>query len=319
MKVFVAGATGAIGRPLIPQLVAAGHDVVGMTRSAGKQDLLRSLGARPVVADALDPDQVAQAVASAEPEVIVHELTGLSGTISMRQARHPERSPLFTMTNRLRTEGTDHLLAAGRAVGARRLVAQSFAAFRLARTDRTVLTEDDPLDVDTPIVQPGLEALIYLERAVTSIDWGEGVVLRYGGFYGPGTSLSLAADAQMAAPVRNRRFPVIGDGGGVSSYVHVDDAAAATVLAIEHGKPGIYNVVDDEPARLREWLPVLAGALGAKPPRRIPSWLARLAVGEAATAMMTQGKGSSNEKAKRELGWQLRYPSWRQGFVQGLG
>ena len=319
MKVFVAGATGAIGRSLLPQLAAAGHEVVGMTRSAAKGDLVRSLGARPVVADALDPDQVAEAVAGAEPEVIVHELTALSGTMSLREARHPERSALFVMTGRLRTEGTDHLLAAGRAVGARRFVAQSFAAFRFATTDRTVLSEADPLDLDAPIVQPGLEALARLERAVTGIDWGDGIVLRYGGFYGPGTAISRAPEAPMAGPIRKRRLPIIGGGGGVVSHVHVDDAAAATVLAVERGGHGVYNVVDDEPAPVREWLPVLADALGAKPPRRIPGWVGRLAAGEAATAMMTQAKGSSNVRAKRELGWRLRYPSWRQGFSEGLG
>ncbi len=317
MKVFVAGATGVLGRTLVPRLVARGHEVFGMTRSASKQDLVRSLGARPVVADALDPDAVAQAVASAEPEVIVHQLTALSGKMSIRDARHPERSFAFTMTNRLRTEATDHLLAAGRAVGARRFVAQSFGAFRFARTGGPVQTEADPLDPDSR--QPGLEAILYLEQAVTTIEWGEGLALRYGGFYGPGTGISLAPDAVMAAPIRKRRFPIVGDGGGVWSFVHIEDAAAATAIAVEHGRPGIYNVVDDEPAPVREWLPVLASALGAKPPRRIPRWLGRLAAGEAATLMMTEARGASNEKAKRELGWQLRYPSWRQGFAQGLG
>ncbi len=317
MKVFVAGATGALGRKLVPQLVARGHEVVGMTRSASKQDLVRSLGARPVVADALDPDAVAQAVASAEPEVIVHQLTALSGKMSIRDARHPERSFAFTMTNRLRTEATDHLLAAGRAVGARRFVAQSFGAFRFARTGGPVQTEADPLNPDTG--QPGLEAILYLERAVTTIEWGEGLALRYGGFYGPGTSTSLAPDGAMAGPIRKRRFPIVGGGGGVWSHVHIEDAAAATAIAVEHGPPGIYYIVDDEPAPVREWLPVLASALGAKPPRRIPRWLGRLAAGEAATLMMTEARGASNEKAKRELGWQLRYPSWRQGFAQGLG
>ena len=320
MKIFIAGATGVLGRALVPQLVAQGHEVVGMTRSASKQDLVRSLGARPVVADALDPDAVAQAVASAEPEAIVHELTALSGPMSMRDARHPERFKGAIMTNRLRTQGTDHLLAAGRAVGARRVVAQSFGAFRFARTGGPVQDEDDPLDPDAPgAPQPGLEAILYLERTVTAIAWGEGLVLRYGGFYGPGTTISLAPDAQMAAPVRKRRFPIIGDGGGVFSYVHIEDAAAATAAALDHGQPGIYNIVDDEPAPVREWLPVLASALGAKPPRRIPRWLGRLAAGEAATAMMTEARGASNEKAKRELGWQPRYASWRQGFAQGLG
>jgi nucleoside-diphosphate-sugar epimerase len=320
MKVFVAGATGVLGRVLVPQLVAQGHEVVGMTRSASKQDLVRSLGARPVVADALDPDAVAQAVASAEPEVIVHELTALSGPMSIRDARHPERFRGAIMTNRLRMEGTDHLLAAGRAVGARRFVAQSFGAFRWARTGRPVLTEADPLDPNPPAsLRTVVEGLLYLERAVTSIEWAEGLVLRYGGFYGPGTSISLAADAVMAAPIRKRRFPIVGDGGGVFSQIHIDDAAAATAIAVEHGQPGIYNIVDDEPAPVREWLPVLASALDAKPPRRIPRWLGRLAAGEAATLTMTEVKGASNAKAKRELGWQPRYPSWRQGFVQGLG
>jgi 2-alkyl-3-oxoalkanoate reductase len=317
MKVFVAGATGVLGRQLVPQLVARGHEVVGMTRTASKQDGLRALGARPVVADALDPDALAQAVASAEPDVIVHQLTALSGKMSIRDARHPERSPAFTMTNRLRTEGTDHLLAAGRAVGARRFVAQSFAAFRFASTGGPVQTEADPLDPDTG--QPGLEAILYLEQAVTTIEWGEGLVLRYGGFYGPGTGISLAPDAVMAGPIRKRRFPIVGGGGGVWSFVHIEDAAEATAAAVERGQAGIYNIVDDEPAPVREWLPALASALSAKPPRRIPRWLARLAAGEIATLMMTEARGTSNEKAKRELGWQPRYASWRQGFAQGLG
>jgi 2-alkyl-3-oxoalkanoate reductase len=320
MKVFVAGATGVLGRTLVPQLVARGHEVVGMTRSASKQDLLRSLGARPAVADALDPDAVAQAVAAAEPEVMVHELTALSAPMSMRDTRHPERFSGAIMTNRLRTEATDHLLAAGRAVGARRFVAQSFGAFRFARTGGPVQTEDDPLEPDSSgAQQPGVEAILYLERAVTTIEWGEGLALRYGGFYGPGTSISLAPDAQMAGPIRKRRFPIVGGGGGVWSLIHIEDAAAATAVAVERGRPGIYNIVDDDPAPVREWLPVLASALGAKAPRRVPRWLGRVAGGEVATIMMTDVKGASNEKAKRELGWQPRYASWRQGFAQGLG
>jgi nucleoside-diphosphate-sugar epimerase len=320
MKIFVAGATGVLGRALVPQLVARGHEVVGMTRGASKQDLVCSLGARPVVADALDSDAVAQAVASAEPEVIVHELTALSGPMSARDMRHPERFSGAIMTNRLRIEASDHLLAAGRAVGARRFVAQSFAAFRFARTGGPVQTEADPLDPNPPAaLRAGLVGILHVERAVTTIDWGEGLVLRYGGFYGPGTAISLEPDAPMAAPIRKRRFPIVGGGGGVWSHVHIDDAAAATAIAVERGRPGIYNVVDDEPAPVREWLPVLASALGAKPPRRVPRWLARPLAGEAATIMMTEAKGASNEKAKRELAWQLRYPSWRQGFAQGLG
>jgi 2-alkyl-3-oxoalkanoate reductase len=320
MKVFVAGASGALGVQLVPKLVAAGHEVVAMTRTASKQDGLRALGAEPVVADALDPDAVAKVVGEAEPEVIVHELTALSGTMSVRDARHPDRSSMAKMTNRLRTEGTDHLLAAGRAVGARHFVAQSFGAFRYARTGGQVQTEADPLDPNPPgAMRPVVEALLYLEEAVTTIDWGEGLALRYGGFYGPGTSTSLDPDAVMAGPIRKRRFPIVGDGGGVTSHVHIEDAAAATAIAVERGEPGIYYIVDDEPAPVREWLPVLARALGAKPPRRVPRWLARLAAGEMATLMMTDVRGASNAKAKRELGWQLRYPSWRLGFTKGLG
>jgi 2-alkyl-3-oxoalkanoate reductase len=320
VKVFVAGATGVLGRALVPQLVARGHEVVGMTRSASKQDLVRGLGARPVVVDALDPDAVAQAVASAEPEVIVHELTALSGKLSARDMRHPDRSVAVTMTNRLRTEATDHLLAAGRVVGARRFVAQSIAAFRFARTGGPVQTEADPLDPDPPAaLRTGQAAILHLEQAVTTIEWGDGLVLRYGSFYGPGTGISLAPDAVMAAPIRKRRFPIVGGGGGVWSHIHIEDAAAATSAAVERGRPGIYNVVDDDPAPVREWLPVLASALDAKPPRRVPRWLVRLLAGEAATAMMTDVRGASNEKAKRELGWKPRYASWRQGFAQGLG
>jgi nucleoside-diphosphate-sugar epimerase len=320
MKVFVAGASGALGAQLVPMLVAAGHEVVAMTRTASKQDGLRALGARPVVADALDPDAVASVVGEAEPEVIVHQLTALSGKMSIRDARHPDRSSMAKMTNRLRTEGTDHLLAAGRAAGARRFVAQSFGAFRYARTGGPVQTEADPLDPDPPApLRPVVEGLLYLEDAVTTIEWGEGLALRYGGFYGPGTGISLATDAVMAAPIRKRRFPIVGDGGGVWSHIHIEDAAAATAVAVEQGPPGIYYIVDDEPAPVRQWLPVLASALDAKPPRHVPRWLGRLAAGEAATIMMTEARGASNAKAKRELGWQLRYPSWRLGFTKGLG
>jgi 2-alkyl-3-oxoalkanoate reductase len=320
VKIFVAGATGAIGRALVPQLVARGHEVVGMTRSAAKQDLVRRLGAQPVVADALDRGSVAAAVASAEPEVIVHELTALSEPLRLRDARHPERAPAATLTNRLRTEGTDHLLAAGRAAGTRRFVSQGFAAFRFARAGGPVLTEADPLDPDPPGALGTMQAgYLAMEQMVTAIDWGEGLVLRYGGFYGPGTAISRAPDAQMAALIRKRRFPIIGDGGGVFSHIHIDDAASATAAAVERGAPGIYNIVDDEPAPVREWLPVLASALGAKPPRRIPRWLGRLAAGEAAALMATEVSGAANAKAKRELGWTPRYASWREGFAQGLG
>jgi nucleoside-diphosphate-sugar epimerase len=314
MKVFVAGATGALGQRLVPQLVARGHEVIGMTQTPAKQDLLRVLGARPVVADALDADAVAHAVAEAEPDVIVHQLTALKGI----DFRHIDRS--FALTNRLRTEGTDHLLAAGRAIGVQRVVAQSYAGWPFARTDGAVKSEEDALDPDPPdALRATLDAIRHVERAVTAIDWGEGVVLRYGGFYGPGTNLSSDPRAEMAQVVRKRKFPLVGDGAGVWSFIHIDDAAAATVAAVEHGATGIYQVVDDEPAPVRDWLPTLAKTLGAKPPRHLPRWLGRLAAGEAVTVMMTEVRGASNAKAKRELDWQPLYASWRTGFADGLG
>jgi 2-alkyl-3-oxoalkanoate reductase len=277
--------------------------------------MIRSLGARPAVADALDPDAVARAVAEAEPEVIVHQLTALSGSLDLR---HIERD--FAETNRLRTEGTDHLLAAGRAVGARRFVAQSYAGWPFARTGGPVKAETDPLDPTPPApLRTTHDAIRHLEDAVTGARWTDGIVLRYGGFYGPGTSLSVRPDGEHVALIRKRRFPVVGDGGGVWSFIHIEDAAAATVAAIEHGVRGIYNIVDDEPAPVSEWLPAAAHAVGAKPPRRLPLWLGRLAAGEAAAVMMTEIRGASNKKAKDELGWSPRYASWRDGFATGLG
>jgi nucleoside-diphosphate-sugar epimerase len=310
MKVFVAGATGALGRQLVPRLVARGHVLTGMTRTERKQALLRELGATPVVADALDGDAVATAVAEAEPDVVVHQLTALSGSIDLR---HFERD--FAMTNRLRTEGTDHLLAAAGAVGARRFVAQSFAGWPLARSGGPVKTEDDPLDPSPPAaVRTTLAAIRHLEEAVLGADGTEGIVLRYGGFYGPGTSLDRGGEHVEA--IRARKFPLVGDGGGIWSFIHIEDAADATVAAIEHGRRGIYHVVDDEPAPVAEWLPVLSDAVGARPPRRVPRIVGRLLAGEAATVMMTEMRGASNAKAKRELGWRPRHASWRQGFTQ---
>jgi nucleoside-diphosphate-sugar epimerase len=318
MKVFVAGATGVIGTQLVPQLAAAGHDVIGMTRSPAKTDMLQALGARPVVADALDPDAVARAVAETEPEVIVHQLTALKGEPGLRDMRHPDR--FGAVTNRLRTEGIDHLLAAGRAVGIRRFIAQGIVAIgTYARTGGPVKTEDDPPDLDLPAKgRSGAEAFRYLEDAVTGIDWAGGVVLRYGAFYGPGTGISADPDALLTKNIRKRRFPIIGDGGGVWSFVHIEDAASATVAAVDNGGPGIYNVVDDEPAPVHEWLPFLAEQLGAKRPRRVPGFVVRLMAGEAPVLMMTEARGGSNAKAKRELGWQPRWPSWRVGFAKGL-
>jgi nucleoside-diphosphate-sugar epimerase len=276
--------------------------------------MLRALGARPVVADALDPDAVARAVAEAEPEVIVHQLTALSGPLDMR---HIDR--MLAATNRLRTEGTDNLLAAGQAVGTRRVIAQSYAGWPFARVGGPIKTEADPLDGEPPeALRATIGAIKHLERAVTGIAWGEGLVLRYGGFYGPGTSVSADPAAEMSAAVRARKMPLVGNAGGIWSFIHIEDAAAATVAAVERGAPGLYQVVDDEPAPVRVWLPELARALRAKPPRRVPRWLGRLAAGEAATVMMTEVRGASNAKAKRELGWQPRYGSWRAGFTEGL-
>jgi nucleoside-diphosphate-sugar epimerase len=266
------------------------------------------MGATPVVADALDPDQVARAVAEAEPEVIVHQLTAIPASIDVR---HIDRD--FAATNRLRTEGTDHLLSAGRSAGIVRFVAQSYAGWPFARVGGPVKTEEDPLDPAPPAqMRAILDALRHVEGAVTGAEWTEGIVLRYGGFYGPGTS--LAPDGAQAAMIRKRAFPVVGGGTGVWSFVHVEDAADATVAAVERGSRGIYNVVDDEPAPVAEWLPALAAALGAKPPRRVPRWLGRLVAGPAAAVMMTEVRGASNAKARRDLGWQPGHPSWREGF-----
>ena len=307
MKIFLAGATGAIGRVLVPRLVTAGHDVVGMTRSAEKQDAVRALGASPVLADALDPEQVATAVAAAEPDVIVHELTAISGL----DMRHFDRA--MAPTNRLRTDGTEHLLAAGHALGVRRFVAQSITSWPYARIGGSVKDETDPLDPSpAPAMQETFAAIHHLEEAVTGASWTEGIVLRYGMFYGPGTS--LAVGGEQFELVRKRKFPVVGNGAGVWSFVHIEDAAEATVVAIERGERGIYNVVDDEPAPVADWLPALAAALGA-PTRRVPGFLGRMLAGEAAAVMMTEVRGASNAKAKRGLGWKPRYPTWRQGFA----
>ena len=306
MRVFVAGATGAIGRQLVPRLVQAGHEVHGMTRSASKQALLSELGAVPVVADALDPDQVGAAVERAKPDVIVHELTAI-GALDMR---HFDRD--FALTNRLRTEGTDHLLSAGQAVGVRRFVAQGVAAYgAYARTGAPIKTEEDPLETEPAReMRETLAAIRHLDEAVLGAGWTEGIVLRYGVFYGPGTS--MAPGEEQFELIRKRKFPMVGDGGGVWSFIHVADAAEATLAAVEHGRRGAYNIVDDDPARVAEWLPELAQQLGAKRPMRVPRFVGRRFAGEAGVLMMTEIRGASNAKAKRELGWQPAHPSWRQ-------
>jgi nucleoside-diphosphate-sugar epimerase len=313
MRIFVAGATGALGRRLVPLLVERGHQVTGMTRTAGKAAGLRAAGTEPVVADALDRDAVLAAVAAARPEVVVHELTALAEMTDFRKLDQG-----FALTNRLRTEGTDHLLAAARAAGARRFVAQSFAGWPFARVGGPVKTEDDSLDPDPPAqLRRTLDAIRHLESAVLGAEGVEGVVLRYGGFYGPGTS--AGEGGFMLEDLRRRRFPLVGAGTGVWSFVHIDDAATATVAAVERGAPGIYQIVDDDPAPVSEWLPALAAAVGARSPRRVPAWVARLAGGAHGVVLMTEVRGASNAKARRELGWRPAWPSWRQGFRAGLG
>jgi len=300
MRVFVAGASGALGSRLVPQLIAAGHEVIGTHHSPASAPSLEALGAEPVRLDLLDARAVRTAVLDSRPDAIVHQATALA---NVRFGRSLDKT--FAATNRLRTEGTNALLAAARTAGVRRFVAQSFAPYLYARQGGPVKTETDPVDA-TPPPNTGqtFAAINYLEKAAT--DFG-GIALRYGGFYG-------AANDGLIKPVRKRLYPIVGDGGGIFSWLHLDDGAAATVLALEHSGPAIYNIVDDEPAPTREWLPVLASALGAKPPRHAPTWLARLLAGPAVAVLATQARGSSNAKAKRELGWTPRYPTWRLGF-----
>jgi 2-alkyl-3-oxoalkanoate reductase len=305
MRVFVAGASGAIGTRLVPQLIDRGHEVIGTSRSPENAGRIEALGAEALVLDLLDPRAVRTAVLEANPDAIVHQATALQ---NVRFSKNLDR--IFVETNRLRREGTDALLAAAREAGVAHFVAQSFANFRYAREGGPVKSEDDPLD-RTPVagMTETVAAMTYLEEAVTRAG---GIALRYGNFYG-------ADNDGWVEPVRKRQFPIVGDGGGVSSFVHLEDAAAATVLALEHEGPAILSIVDDEPAPQREWLPALAKALGAKPPRHFPVWLARLFAGDAGVMLGTSARGASNAKAKRELGWTLRYPSWRTGFTAVYG
>ncbi|MFG1966681.1 NAD-dependent epimerase/dehydratase family protein [Nonomuraea sp. NPDC049028] len=302
MRVFVAGGAGVLGRRLVPQLVARGHEVTATTTSTAKRGLLERLGAEAVVMDGLDAMSVGEAVAQARPDVIVHQMTAISGKPDIK---HFDR--WFATTNRLRTEGTDHLLAAAEATGVSHFVAQSYGSWNGIREGGWVKTEEEPLDPTS--TGKGAAAIRHLEDVVVKAG---GAVLRYGAFYGPG-----ATDDQVEL-VRKRQYPVVGNGAGHSSWVHLDDAASATLLAVERKVKGVFNIVDDEPAPAREWLPYLAACAGAKPPMRVPVWLARPLAGSTAVAMMTQGRGFSNAKAKRELGWRLRYPSWRQGFKEEL-
>jgi nucleoside-diphosphate-sugar epimerase len=309
MRVFVAGGSGVLGRRLVPQMVARGHQVTATTTSAAKLGLLERLGAEAVVMDGLDAVSVGEAVAAARPDAIVHQMTAISMAHAGKpDIKHPDR--WFATTNRLRTEGTDHLLAAAEAAGVSHVVAQAYASWNGIREGGWIKTEEDPLDLlEGTAAHVGLEALHRVEDVVLKAG---GAALRYGAFYGPG-----AIDDQVQL-VRKRQYPLVGRGTGYSSWVHLDDAASATVLAVEQKARGVFNIVDDEPAPASEWLPYLAACAGAKRPMRVPRWLARLLAGDQAVVMMTEGRGFSNAKAKRELGWELRYPSWRQGFKQEL-
>ena len=310
MRVFVAGASGAIGRRLVPKLLEAGHEVTGMTRSEERAERLREAGAKTVVADVFDEDRVRSAMEEASPEAVVHQLTSLPDRLDFRD------SSIYDATNRVRSEGTRILIESARVAGARRMVAQSIA-FVYAPQGDWVKDEDAPVLEDAPgAFGDGARVVSEMERAVVGADGLEGLVLRYGFFYGPGTY--YASDGSSAEDVRRRRQPIVGKGTGTFSFIHVDDAADATVAAVERGAPGVYNVVDDEPAALSEWLPVYAEAIGAKKPMRVPLWLAKLVAGKGVALFATQLRGASNAKAKRELGWEPRHPSWRQGFRESL-
>jgi len=313
MKVFVAGGSGAIGRRLVPRLVARGDDVVVMVRHERAAHSLRASGVDAVVADALDRPTVLGALARTSPDVVIDQLTALS---SVRSYRNFDRE--FALTNRLRGEGAEHLVEGALAAGTRRIIAQSWGNWNYERTGTGLKSEDDPFDPDPPAQQvASLQAIRRLEAAVLRTDGIEGVALRYGNFYGPGTGIDVHGD--LGEQVLHRKVPVIGSGAGVWSFVHIDDAASAAIAAIDSGAPGAYNIVDDEPAPVSAWLPALAAALGAKPPRHVPEWLGRVAAGEVGVSMMTRIRGTSNAKAKAELGWRPTYPTFRQGFQLGLG
>ena len=312
MKIFVTGGTGALGRFLLPQLIDKGHEVVALTRSADKAEGIEKTGASAVIADPLDKQQLTAAVRRAEPEVIIHQLTALSTVANFKKLDQE-----FTLTNRFRTEVTDTLLAAARTIGTRRFIAQSYCGWPYARKGGPIKTEEDPLDPKPPeSFVKTLAAIKYLEDKMRSVTFLEGLALRYGAFYGPGNAIGKGGSVWKL--VRKRRLPLVGGGGGIWSFIHISDAASATVAAVTNGAPGIYNIVDDEPAPVSKWLPALAKAIGAKPPYRIPHWLGELTIGKAGVGIMTNIRGCSNAKAKQELHWTPIYPSWRVGFVDAL-
>lgn len=313
MKVFIAGGTGAIGKILVPHLVENGHEVVVLVRSVEKTEAAESMGAKAAPADPLDREALTAAIRSAEPDVIMHQLTALSGLGSFRKFDED-----FALTNRFRTEVTDTMLAAARMVGARRFIAQSFCGWPFAREGGPIKTEEDPLDPNPPeSFSKTLAAIRHVEAAVQATEDTEALALRYGILYGPGTS--FASDGSIVDLVRKRRMPIVGDGAGIWSFIHVEDVARATMAAMSRGEPGVYNVVDDEPAPVSTWLPFLADVVGAKPPLKLPVWLGKIAIGDGGVSMMTRSRGGSNARARRAFDWQLVYPSWRRGFVEELG
>ncbi|PRZ41151.1 nucleoside-diphosphate-sugar epimerase [Antricoccus suffuscus] len=314
MRILLAGATGAIGHSLTPALVEAGHTVFGTTRTESHTGAITAAGASPVLMDGLDRGSVMTAVAEAKPDVVLHQLTSLKAGMN---PKHFDRD--FAMTNRLRTEATDYLLEASRQNGVTRFIAQSYAGWPAPRTGPAIADETAGYDPHVGReARASLAAIRHVEAAVLAATDLEAIALRYGGFYGPGTGIALDEESEMLEMVRQRKFPIVGSGGGLWSFIHAIDAAAATVTAVDNGAPGIYNIVDDEPASAADWLPVLSRTLGAKPPRHVPTWLAKPLLGEQGVNMMTTVRGASNAKAKRELGWTLRYPSWRIGFTEGL-
>jgi nucleoside-diphosphate-sugar epimerase len=312
MRIFLAGASGVIGKPLIPALLEAGHEVTGMTRSERSAETIRAMGAEAAIADVFEPGQVRAAMTAAPPEVVVSHLTKLPPDLNPRNMKSA-----YAENDRVRGEGTANVLAAAKVAGARRIIVQNSCFLYAPEGDR-VKSEDAPLYREGPaFIGRSVRLHEEMERSITEDDGIDGLVLRFGFWYGPGTS--FASDGYSADEFRKRRFPIVGDGGGMFSFCHIDDVVAATIAALSAGGPGVYNVCDDEPAPLRDWAPEYADALGARPPRRVPKWLARLFAGRAGATMMTELRGASNEKAKRELGWTPRYPSWRQGFRDALG
>lgn len=313
MRVFVAGSTGVLGRCLVPLLMEDGHEVIALSRSPEKARELEALGVQIAVADVFDRDQLTAAIQQAEPEVILHELTALKQGL----ASFKKLDEQFALTNRLRTDVIDTMLAAARLVGARRFIAQSFCGWPFAREGGPVKSEEDPLDPNPPAsFSKTLAAIQYLEEALKRTTDLEAIVLRYGFFYGPGTA--IARDGQLVELIRKRQVPVVGDGTGIWSFIHIQDAARATAAAVSRSSPGVYNIVDDEPAPVSDWLPFLADAVGARPPWKVPVWFAKILIGDGGVSMMTQIRGCANAKAKHELDWRLTYPSWRRGFVEGL-